>query len=83
LFPSSVTVATLAGTKAEGKPEEYTAAVANWRGRRGSIGQRGRPGPIVPQWQLPGGAKKDEDVVARADELNLAMIFTGTRHFNH
>jgi len=31
----------------------------------------------------PGGAKKDEDVVARADELGLAMVFTGARHFNH
>jgi len=31
----------------------------------------------------PGGAKKDADVIARADELDLAMIFTGTRHFNH
>ncbi len=31
----------------------------------------------------PGGSKKDEDVIARADELGLAMIFTGTRHFNH
>ena len=31
----------------------------------------------------PGGGKKDEDVIARADELGLAMIFTGTRHFNH
>ena len=31
----------------------------------------------------PGGAKKDADVIARADELNLSMIFTGTRHFNH
>jgi len=31
----------------------------------------------------PGGSKKDDDVVARADELGLAMIFTGTRHFNH
>ena len=31
----------------------------------------------------PGGAKKDSDVIARADELGLVMIFTGTRHFNH
>ncbi len=31
----------------------------------------------------PGGAKKDADVIARADELNLAMAFTGARHFNH
>ncbi len=31
----------------------------------------------------PGGGKKDADVIARADELGLAMVFTGTRHFNH
>ncbi len=31
----------------------------------------------------PGGAKKDDDVIARADELDLAMIFTAARHFNH
>lgn len=31
----------------------------------------------------PGGAKRDDEVIARADELGLAMIFTKTRHFNH
>ena len=31
----------------------------------------------------PGGSKKDADVIARADELGLTMIFTGARHFNH
>ena len=31
----------------------------------------------------PGGGKKDADVIARADELDLTMIFTGARHFNH
>jgi phosphoribosylaminoimidazolecarboxamide formyltransferase / IMP cyclohydrolase len=31
----------------------------------------------------PGGSKKDDDVIARADELGLTMIFTGARHFNH
>ena len=31
----------------------------------------------------PGGAKKDADVIARANQLGLAMIFTSTRHFNH
>ncbi len=31
----------------------------------------------------PGGAKKDDAVIARADELGLAMILTHTRHFNH
>jgi phosphoribosylaminoimidazolecarboxamide formyltransferase/IMP cyclohydrolase len=31
----------------------------------------------------PGGGKKDQDVIDRADKLGLAMILTGTRHFNH
>jgi len=31
----------------------------------------------------PGGGKKDADVIARADELGLTMVFTKTRHFNH
>ena len=31
----------------------------------------------------PGGSKKDDTVIARANELGIAMCFTGTRHFNH
>ena len=31
----------------------------------------------------PGGSKKDSDVTAKADELGIAMVFTGTRHFRH
>ncbi|MBX3118363.1 MAG: bifunctional phosphoribosylaminoimidazolecarboxamide formyltransferase/IMP cyclohydrolase [Fimbriimonadaceae bacterium] len=31
----------------------------------------------------PGGSKKDADVVAAANELGIAMVFTGTRHFRH
>jgi phosphoribosylaminoimidazolecarboxamide formyltransferase/IMP cyclohydrolase len=31
----------------------------------------------------PGGSKKDEDVIAAANELGVAMVFTGTRHFRH
>ena len=31
----------------------------------------------------PGGALRDDDVTARADELGLAMVFTGERHFLH
>lgn len=31
----------------------------------------------------PGGAKKDEDVIAYANELGLSMIFTSMRHFRH
>jgi phosphoribosylaminoimidazolecarboxamide formyltransferase/IMP cyclohydrolase len=31
----------------------------------------------------PGGSVKDADVVAAADRLGLAMVFTGVRHFRH
>jgi len=31
----------------------------------------------------PGGSVGDEKVIARADELGLAMVFTGERHFLH
>ncbi|MEQ1850895.1 MAG: bifunctional phosphoribosylaminoimidazolecarboxamide formyltransferase/IMP cyclohydrolase, partial [Chthoniobacteraceae bacterium] len=31
----------------------------------------------------PGGSVKDPDVIAAADERNLAMICTGVRHFKH
>ena len=31
----------------------------------------------------PGGSIRDDEVVAAADERNLAMVFTGIRHFRH
>jgi phosphoribosylaminoimidazolecarboxamide formyltransferase/IMP cyclohydrolase len=31
----------------------------------------------------PGGAVRDDEVIARADELGLAMLFTGERQFRH
>jgi phosphoribosylaminoimidazolecarboxamide formyltransferase/IMP cyclohydrolase len=31
----------------------------------------------------PGGSVRDGEVIAAADERNVAMIFTGTRHFRH
>jgi phosphoribosylaminoimidazolecarboxamide formyltransferase/IMP cyclohydrolase len=31
----------------------------------------------------PGGSVKDAEVIAAADERNLAMAFTGARHFRH
>lgn len=31
----------------------------------------------------PGGSVRDEEVIQRADELGLAMIMTGKRHFRH
>jgi phosphoribosylaminoimidazolecarboxamide formyltransferase/IMP cyclohydrolase len=31
----------------------------------------------------PGGSVRDEEVIAAADKLGLAMVFTGIRHFKH
>lgn len=31
----------------------------------------------------PGGSKEDPDVIKAADELGVAMVFTGIRHFKH
>jgi phosphoribosylaminoimidazolecarboxamide formyltransferase/IMP cyclohydrolase len=31
----------------------------------------------------PGGSKRDEELVAAADEHSMAMLFTGRRHFRH
>jgi len=31
----------------------------------------------------PGGSKRDDEVIAAADEAGVAMVFTGMRHFRH
>ncbi|WP_088284967.1 bifunctional phosphoribosylaminoimidazolecarboxamide formyltransferase/IMP cyclohydrolase [Ideonella sp. A 288] len=31
----------------------------------------------------PGGSMRDAEVIAAADERDIAMVFTGTRHFRH
>lgn len=31
----------------------------------------------------PGGSKRDDEVIAAADEHGMAMVFTGVRHFRH
>ena len=31
----------------------------------------------------PGGSIRDAEVIAKADELGVAVVFTGTRHFRH
>jgi len=31
----------------------------------------------------PGGSMRDDEVIAAADEADIAMVFTGMRHFLH
>ncbi len=37
----------------------------------------------VKTFVQPGGSIRDKDVIARADDLGVSMIVTGTRHFRH
>jgi phosphoribosylaminoimidazolecarboxamide formyltransferase / IMP cyclohydrolase len=37
----------------------------------------------ITQIIQPGGSKKDDEVIAACDELEMAMIFTEMRHFRH
>ena len=38
---------------------------------------------VVIQPGRPAGTARDEQIIARADQLGLAMVFTGERHFLH
>jgi phosphoribosylaminoimidazolecarboxamide formyltransferase/IMP cyclohydrolase len=31
----------------------------------------------------PGGSMRDDEVIKAANEHNVAMVFTGVRHFRH
>jgi phosphoribosylaminoimidazolecarboxamide formyltransferase/IMP cyclohydrolase len=31
----------------------------------------------------PGGSIRDDEVIGAANEANIAMVFTGMRHFKH
>jgi phosphoribosylaminoimidazolecarboxamide formyltransferase/IMP cyclohydrolase len=31
----------------------------------------------------PGGSIRDDEVIAAADRLGIALVFTGVRHFKH
>jgi len=31
----------------------------------------------------PGGSMRDQEVIDAADQHDMAMVFTGTRHFRH
>ncbi len=38
---------------------------------------------VVIQPGRPAGTARDDEIIARADQLGLAMVFTGERHFVH
>jgi len=48
---------------------------SGWRWRSSQGGRNGR--------DSAGGSVRDNEVIAAADRLNLAMVFTGMRYFLH
>ena len=81
---SRVVSAKIAGLKAKEEGLEVTGAVMAsdaFFPFRDGIDAAAKEG-IVAVIQ-PGGSMRDEEVIEAADEHEIAMVFTGTRHFRH
>jgi len=72
---SRVNSARIAGIKAELAGLDVNGSV------RDGLDQAGKAG--ITAVIQPGGSMRDEEVIAAADEHNIAMVFTGMRHFRH
>jgi len=78
---SRVDSSKLAAMKAN-KPIEGTAMASDaFFPFRDSVDEAAKVG--VTAIIQPGGSVKDEEVIAAANEHNIAMVFTGIRHFRH
>ena len=78
---SRVDAAELAARKAAGRARGGACASDAFYPFRDGIDAAGSAGvAVVIQ---PGGALRDDELIAAADELGMAMVFTGERHFLH
>ncbi|HET9443096.1 MAG TPA: bifunctional phosphoribosylaminoimidazolecarboxamide formyltransferase/IMP cyclohydrolase PurH, partial [Acidimicrobiales bacterium] len=78
---SRVDAGQLAAVKAAGRAEGGACASDAFYPFRDGIEAAAAAGvAVVIQ---PGGALHDDEIIAAADELGLAMVFTGERHFFH
>lgn len=71
----------LAAEKADDRARGATLASDAFFPKEDGIEQAARAG--VSAIIQPGGSIRDADVIKKADELGLAMVFTGARHFKH
>ncbi len=53
------------------------------RSSRSATGWTRRPRRASAAIVEPGGSVRDQEVIAAADERDIAMVFTGERHFRH
>ncbi len=78
---SRVDAAEIAAKKAAGRAEGGACASDAFYPFRDGIDAAASAGvAVVIQ---PGGALHDDEIIAAADELGVAMVFTGERHFFH
>lgn len=78
---SRVDAAEIAARKAGGRAEGGACASDAFYPFRDGIDAAAAAGvAVVIQ---PGGALHDDEIIAAADELGVAMVFTGERHFLH
>ena len=78
---SRVDAAELAARKAAGRATGGACASDAFYPFRDGIDAAAAAGAAVVI--QPGGALRDDELVAAADELGMAMVFTGERHFLH
>jgi len=81
---SRVNSARIAGIKAEHAKLEVKGSVMAsdaFFPFRDGLDQAGTAG--ISAVIQPGGSMRDEEVIAAANEHNIAMVFTGMRHFRH
>ncbi len=78
---SRVGAAEIAAAKAEGRAKGGASATDGFYPFPDGVEAAAAAGvAVVVQ---PGGSVRDEENIARADELGLAMVLTGERHFLH
>lgn len=71
----------IAAKKAGGRSNHSTLASDAFFPKEDGIEQAAEAG--VSAIIQPGGSIRDPEVIKKADELGIAMIFTGVRHFKH
>jgi len=78
---SRVVSVSIAAEKAQDRSRGSTLASDAFFPKEDGIEQAAKAG--VKAIIQPGGSIRDKDVIAMADKLGIAMVFTGIRHFKH
>jgi len=78
---SRVDAMIIAGRKADGRQKQGVVASDAFFPFADAIEEAHKKG--IKAIIQPGGSIRDEEVIEKANELGIAMVFTGKRHFKH